>query len=575
MASQFTVRKESFLEYTGFDRQQSSEVSRGECDSCGSSDGNILFTDGHRYCFVCNKYTPRSKEENMEATVYEKSVQFPTKAPTPVGFVSQIKDRNISRDTCEKYGVRIVQDADGKILKHVYPYFDVNGTHIANKIRMVADKNFSAEPLGSLGRAVLFGQHTCQQGGKYITVCEGELDALSAYEMLGSKWPVVSIKDGAASAARNCKAAYNFLNSYENIVLCFDNDEAGKKAAVAVADLFEPNKCRIVYLDLKDANDYLKVNRREDFIKAWWAARVHTPAGIINLKDYGPELYNENNQQTCLYPFSGLNEKLYGVRTGELVTITAGTGTGKSSVMRELMHHMLNNTQENIGVISLEENVRQTIFHLMSVEANARLYIREIRERYPMEELEKFQKATVGTGRFFAFDHFGSLGTEEILSRIRYMIKALDCRWIFLDHLSILVSGLEGNDERRNIDILMTKLRSLVEETNCALLLVSHLRRVNADGGHEQGKEVALSHLRGSQSIAQLSDAVIAMERDQQSDDPNVANTTTIRVLKNRYAGETGIACHLFFNKETGRLHEVENLGDTDTTKVSDSMESK
>ena len=230
--------------------------------------------------------------------------------------------------------------------------------------------------------------------------------------------------------------------------------------------------------------------------------------------------------------------------------------------MRELMHHLLNNTEENIGVISLEENVRSTIFHLMSVEANARLYIREIREQFSREDLNMWQKATVGTRRFFAFDHFGSMKTDEILGRIRYMIKALDCKWIILDHLSILVSGLEGDDERRNIDNLMTKLRSIVEETNVALLLVSHLRRGSGDKGHEDGKEVSLAHLRGSQSIAQLSDGVVAMERDQQSDDPNIANTTTIRVLKNRYAGDTGVACHLFFNADTGRLTEVDNLGD-------------
>jgi len=561
------------MEYSQYDKRESRELSRGPCEACGSSDGNVLYDDHHQFCYVCRKVIPSSASlgDSMSAIKLEDTkVAFShvlvNQKPTVSGFISAIKDRNITKETCEKYGVRLVQDADGKVLKHIYPYFDINGTHIANKVRHVENKEFNAEPAGSLGRAALFGQHTCQQGGKYITICEGELDAMSAYEMMGSKWPVISIKDGAQSAARNCKASYSFLNSYENIVICFDNDEHGKKAALQVADLFEPNKCKIVNLDLKDANDYLKLNRREDFTKAWWAARVHTPAGIVNLKDYGPDLYNEGHQQSCLYPFAGLNEKLYGIRTGELVTITAGTGTGKSSVMRELMHHMLNNTTENIGVISLEENVRQTIFHLMSVEANARLYIREIREAYPMDQLKKYQEATIGTGRFFAFDHFGSLGTEEILSRIRYMIKALDCRWIFLDHLSILVSGLEGNDERRNIDILMTKLRSLVEETNCALLLVSHLRRVSADGGHEEGREVSLSHLRGSQSIAQLSDTVIAMERDQQSDDPNVANTTTIRVLKNRYAGETGIACHLFFNKETGRLHEVENLGDTDTS---------
>lgn len=539
------------------------------CEDCGSSDALTIYSDGHTHCFSCEstrfpkKPYDYDEDDDMSAedTVVNVS-NFNTQKPVPRGFVAALPDRKISKETCEKYGVRVVQDKDGKIVSHLYPYFDRNNNIVAYKVRDVANKEFTAEPMGGLGRATLFGENICQQGGKYVTVTEGELDALAAYEMLGSKWPVVSIKDGAASGFKNCKNSYAFLNSFENIVICFDNDDKGKAAAQKVAELFEPNKCRIVYKDLKDASDYLKEGRREDYVKAWWAARVYTPAGIINLKDYGPELYDEGQQQTCLYPFAGLNEKLYGIRTGELVTVTAGTGTGKSSVMRELMHHVLNNTNENIGVISLEENVRSTIFHLMSVEANARLYIREVRENFPMKDLEQWQKATVGTGRFFAFDHFGSLKTEEILARVRYMIKALDCKWIFLDHLSILVSGLEGMDERRNIDILMTKLRSLVEETNCALLLVSHLRRTGSDSGHEEGKEVSLAHLRGSQSIAQLSDTVIALERDQQSDDPNIANTTTIRVLKNRYAGETGIACHLFFNKETGRLTEVAKLGD-------------
>ena len=545
--------------------KKSKEVWRGPCDDCGSSDGRVYYDDNHSYCYVCKtRHWLQGDEMTSIPADHQRVVRMNQsnpmqRKPQIKGFVSEIKDRNIAQATCDKYGVRIVKDADGKIIQHVYPYYDKNGVHVANKIRYVADKTFSWEPAAP---STLFGENTCQPNGKYVTITEGELDALSASEMLGNKWPVVSVKDGAQSAIRSCKSSYEFLNSFDSIIICFDNDEAGKAAATKVAELFEPNKCKIVHLEHKDANEYLVKNKREEFTKAWWAARTYTPAGIINLKDYGDTLYEEGLQQTCLYPFEGLNDKLYGIRTGELVTFTAGTGTGKSSVMRELMHHILKNTDENIGVISLEENVRSTIFHLMSVEANARLYIREERERYPKDDLVRWQENTVGTGRFFAFDHFGSMSTEEILARIRYMVKVLDCKWVFLDHLSILVSGLEGMDERRNIDILMTKLRSLVEETNCALLLVSHLRRASGDNGHEDGKEVSLSHLRGSQSIAQLSDAVVAMERDQQSDDPNIANTTTIRVLKNRYAGETGVACHLFFNKETGRLHEVNQLGD-------------
>ena len=129
-----------------------------------------------------------------------------------------------------------------------------------------------------------------------------------------------------------------------------------------------------------------------------------------------------------------------------------------------------------------------------------------------------------------------------------------------LDHLSILVSGQEDfGDERKSIDILMTKLRSLVEETGCGLLLVSHLRRPSGDVGHENGKEITLSHLRGSASIAHLSDSVIGLERNQQATDEVEANTTIIRILKNRYTGDTGVATYLHYDKDTGRMTQIDN----------------
>jgi len=208
----------------------------------------------------------------------------------------------------------------------------------------------------------------------------------------------------------------------------------------------------------------------------------------------------------------------------------------------------------------MEENTKNTAFNIMSVEANARLYIKEVRDNYSKEEMKEWQDKTINSKRFYAFDHFGSVSNDEILDRVRYMSKALDCKWIFLDHLSILVSGNEEfGDERKSIDVLMTKLRSLVEETGIGLLLVSHLRRPAGDKGHEDGKEVSLSHLRGSASIAHLSDSVIALERNQQAEDEQQANTTTVRVLKNRYSGDTGIACYLYYDRDTGRMSQVDN----------------
>ena len=529
-------------------------VDRMPCPKCNSSDANVLYEDGHSYCYSCKTRFTNSDEKQSRVVPMTTETSSTLKTS---GSFGAIHDRKISKDTAKKYSTQI-QQTGTTISHHIYRYFDGDGNHIANKVREVQGKKFWSE--GNLSSAGLFGQNVFNQGGKFITVCEGEIDAMSAYELLGSKWPVVSIKNGAASALQNCKQAFNYLNRFETVVLCFDNDEPGKEAAKQVAQIFEPNKCKIISLELKDANEYLKTGQREKFTQAWWNAKTYTPAGIVNLADLGESLYDEKYCETCLYPWPKINEKTYGMRTGELVCFTSGAGMGKSSIIRELMHHILMNTKDNIGILAMEENIKNTAFNIMSVEANARLYIKEIRDKFDREQLKQWEDKTINTGRFFAFDHFGSISNDEILDRVRYMAKALDCKWVFLDHLSILVSGQEDNgDERKSIDILMTKLRSLVEETGIGLLLVSHLRRPAGDRGHEDGREVSLSHLRGSASIAHLSDSVIALERNQQAEDDHQANTTTLRILKNRYTGDTGVACYLHYDKETGRMTQVDN----------------
>ena len=154
------------------------------------------------------------------------------------------------------------------------------------------------------------------------------------------------------------------------------------------------------------------------------------------------------------------------------------------------------------------------------------------------------------------FDGFGSFDPDLIYNRIEYMATGLECKIIFLDHLSILLSGLSG-DERRMIDSTMTKLRSLVERTGIALFLVSHLRRASNDKhSHEEGGRVSLASLRGSHSIAQISDSVVALEVDQQADTER--KLTTVRVLKNRYSGEVGVACELAYDLNTCRFNENE-----------------
>tara|TARA_E500000305_G_scaffold40465_1_gene30997 strand:+ start:1490 stop:3154 length:1665 start_codon:yes stop_codon:yes gene_type:complete len=530
------------------------------CPVCDSSDAVGVNEDGSAKCFSCDTFMPNYKEscegKNMEV---QKDNTFKQPDNIEVGSFSALTDRKISKDTAQKYGVKVVHDLQGNVIKHMYPFY--NGYEIsATKTRSVKDKIFFWH--GTKAETGLFGQQLFK-GGKYITITEGECDAMAAYELLGSKWAVVSIKSGASGAVRDIKENLEFFDDFENVIVAFDNDKAGKEASQKVARLFKPSKAKILSLPngWKDPNDMLRSNKHKEFVEAWWASKVYTPSGVINVSEQRDKFHNRERKTSIPYPWEGLNEKLYGLRQGELVTLTGGTGLGKSSVTRELEHHLIKNTTDNVGVIALEEDWRRTIDGILSIEANARLYIDQEREKFSLEEIDKFFDVLYdgdNKNRVWVHSHFGTNDIDDIFSKLRYMIIGCECKWVVVDHLHMLVSAVHEGDERRAIDSIMTKLRSLVEETGAGIVLVSHLRRVDGNKGHENGIEVSLSHLRGSNSIGQLSDCVIALERNQQSDDIDEARTTRMRVLKSRYTGDVGLASHLLYDKDTGRLSEVD-----------------
>jgi twinkle protein len=531
------------------------------CPLCPSSDAVGINEDGSAKCFSCGEFMPNYEQACNGKTMTQTETIQPKQPDNVIeGNFIALTDRKISQATAQKFGVKAVQDLKGQVIKHFYPYY--NGHELsATKCRNSVTKDFFVQ--GSYNDTGLFGQQLFK-GGKYVTITEGECDAMAAYELLGSKWAVVSIKRGAQGAVRDIKESLEFFDNFENVIVAFDNDKAGKDAAVKVARLFKPGKARILTLPngFKDPNDMLKSNRHKDFVESWWSAKVYTPSGVINVTEQREKFHNREKKQSIPYPYEGLNKKLYGLRQGELVTLTGGTGLGKSSVTRELEHWLVKQTQDNVGIIALEEDWRRTIDGILSIEANARLYIDQEREKFSKEELDKMFDILYdgeNKNRVWVHSHFGTNDIDDIFTKLRFMIIGCDCKWVVVDHLHMLVSAVHEGDERRAIDTIMTRLRSLVEETGAGIILVSHLRRVDGNKGHENGIEVSLSHLRGSNSIGQLSDCVIALERNQQSDDPDEARTTRLRVLKSRYTGDVGMAARVIYDSETGRLSELTN----------------
>ena len=510
----------------------SSEFLRHEpCPNCGSSDGLAVYTDEHTFCFVCHEWSPG----NNTNVVHNRIMTTHYK-----GVATRLDKRGLSEATCERFKIY----REGDTLR--FHYHNEDGQVIGAKTRTL-NKIFSYEGETD-GR--FFGQHLCRGHGKRIVITEGELDA-ATYGQIRPTWDVVSLPNGATSAKKSVQKNFEFLQGYEEIVLWFDNDQPGCEAAKEAASVLPPGKVSIAKLEAyKDLSDALQEGDYTAIDDAFLSRSFYRPDGIVEGKSLLKEITTPNPPNDHDYPFDGIQRLTHGIRYGELVTITAGSGIGKSSFCRELATSLLQKG-ERVGYLALEESTRRTSLGLMSAAVSKALHLGEPTH----EELTEAFDQTMVNWNLYLFDGFGSYDPDVIYSRIEYLAQGLDCRVIFLDHLSILLSGLDG-DERRMIDTTMTKLRSLVERTGIALFLVSHLRRSGGDKNHEEGARVTLGQLRGSAAIAQLSDSVIGLERDQQSDKDG--SSTTVRVLKNRYSGETGVACTLTYDLETCKFNETE-----------------
>ena len=464
------------------------------------------------------------------------------------GHAIRLRKRGLSSRTCEKFKIY----ADGDTLR--FHYHSRSGSLIGAKVRD-QEKNFYLE--GSQDGS-FFGQHLFPSSGKRVVITEGELDCASLHECFPT-WPHVSLPNGATGAKKACQKNLDWLQGYQEIVLLFDDDEPGREAAKDAASILPMGKVKIGTIQgYKDASDALQANDIQAIERSIYDAKPYRPDGIVDGKSLLTLITTPNPPKDHDYPFDGLNNLLHGIRYGELTTITAGSGIGKSSFCRQLATSLLQDG-ERVGYLALEESNRRTALGLMSSALGESYHIGE----YDKDTLLDAYTNTLADWNLYLFDGFGSFEPDTIYNRIEYLASGFDCKVIFLDHLSILMSGLDG-DERRMIDQTMTRLRSLVERTGISLFLVSHLRRTTNDQNHEEGARVTLGQLRGSAAIAQLSDAVIALERDQQGTGEHAG--TTVRVLKNRYSGETGVACNLTYDLTTSRFKEDETKPDFDAS---------
>lgn len=457
--------------------------------------------------------------------------------------VEYVPWRGITKDTMEFYGIITKVDSEGKPQQIAFPY------DTGWKVRGIDNKQFHTE--GEMKGPKLFGMEKFSAGSsKSITLFEGELDAASGYQMLKSNdyvTPCVSVKS-ATTAFTDCSYEPNleYLRSFETVYICFDNDEPGRKARDKVTTLLGNKKVRHVKLTkYKDANEYLENGEAKEFKRIWWNSKEpgHIEGIVSSFSEFDDIIDKAINKPSVSYPFPTLQEMTYGIRTGESVLITALEGVGKTEILRAIEYHLLKTTDANLAIIHLEESKDTCLKRLASYELGVPAHIK----KYGVDDdtIKSTIHSVVGRdGRVFLYSGFGSASPDEILATIRYLVVSCHCRYVFLDHISHLVSGSLDDKDTKVLDYLSTHLEQMVEELDFALIFISHV--------NDEGKT------RGSRYIGKSAAVRIDLHRNITAETEAERNRTYLTVSKNRFGSITGPAGVLVFNPNTFKVGEAQ-----------------
>jgi twinkle protein len=492
-------------------------LAKQPCPVCDSSDAYHLYDDGHGFCFSCRVRTA-AEGTQVNTNTYE-----------------YVPTRGITKTALEFYDIKTKVGPDSKPLSTAFRW--PNG---AVMVRYWDRKDFFWTTDGDPSTGGLFGRERFSAGShKYVTITEGAYDAASLWQVV--RTPVVSVQS-AGTARRDCSVDYDWLQSFERIYLAFDNDAAGRAACAAVAKLFDYSKVYLVkFTKYKDANDYVRHGESGELLNIWNNSKKYLPEAIVSAFSDFQTILTETHKPAISYPFPTLTEMTYGIRTGESILITALEGVGKTEFLHAIEHHLLQETDDAIGAIFLEEPKRRHLQAVAGLHLQRPVHLPSsgVSET---EVMEAVKQACRVDERLHIYSHFGSDDPEILLDNIRFLVGVRSCRWILLDHIGMAVSGLLGDDERRALDYLSTRLEMMVKELDFGLLMVSH---VNDNG-----------LTRGSRMISKICDIRIDLTRDLEAGE----KTTHLKISKNRFCGRTGPAGDLIFDQNTYSLHELSDV---------------
>lgn len=480
-------------------------VCHENCPSCGSKNNLARYADGHGYCFGCEFLEPATDGE------YHQKDSTPNQSTNSeliqIERYEALPSRKLSDLTCQhmKYGKGVYSGQPCQVVN--VP--DQAGNIVAQKIRLPG-KEFRF--IGDTKAAGLVFQDRFPKGcSKKVVITEGELDALSVSQAQGNKnYAVVSLPNGAKSAATACAKAFDYLNSFDQIVVMLDMDEPGREATKVISRLFG-SKALIAELPEKDANECVKQGKSAAIVEAIWNAQPYRPEGVVALSTL-KETLNEATEEGKPWIYDTLTKATYGRRYGELYFIGAGSGIGKTDFFLQQAVADIKDG-EGVALFLLEQPIKETAKRLCGKQAKKLFHVPEI--PFTKEDLDAAFAALEGDPCFL-YDHFGSKDWKTISENIRWLAVTEGVKHFYVDHLTALVS--HEDDERRALERITSEMSSLAQELNICLYVISHLATPEGKP-HEEGGRVMAKHFKGARAIIFWAHFMFGLERNTQAED--------------------------------------------------------
>lgn len=527
------------------DREEGELLYKTSCDSCGSSDANAIYSSDTSYCFSCGKHAfltdrplvqaQRSKMNDLDLLDIESKELKARKIP--LAITKQYK-----------YGSGVLKNGTRV---QVAQYYNEDKELVGQKYRT---KNKDFKFIGKSKEALMFGQQLYSSGGLKLTITEGEIDAMSVATAFDGKYPVVSIKDGAQSAKKELIKNLEWISSFKEIYLWFDNDEPGRLAVEEACSVLPIDKVKIItHSEYKDANEVLVNKGKGGVSQAFYSAEPYKPEGFVT-----PDELMEEALKPIEWGLPWFLEKLtnisYGRRYGEVVAVGAGVSVGKTDFIQQQMAFDIKQGYK-IATFMLEQSKVETLLRLSGKIDGKHYHLPD--EKYDVDELKKTIHSV--NNKLFIYDNFGKIDWETIKDKIRSAVHIYGVRLFYIDNLTALNAHAE--DERRNLDALMEEVASLAKELDIWILLVSHLNPPKKGASHEAGGKVEQGQFTGSRAIMRWCQFMLGVERNTLHEDPIERNKGLVRGIKDRFSGKaTGQTVGFVYDIETGNLVETDEV---------------